>query len=333
MPAKPNQRTTFGPDVAERNRVYKHSLRKTPYWITLVFLIAATALTLLNIYGTDLIHVKLRNQGPLDFETKYGLYQRCTRKSQTPNSTLLWPSHPLPDPNFKVQARIEENDAPVTDGEGEGWQCQDFPSRSECAEFGEKFCVLWSTSGYSAQLSLLPCALSLLSLLFIFLKRGERTARARARRHAWKLVSGAMLLHCNLQLLEISLVLHVFRTDDRFAAKNTHLDSSFTFGVISAIVSAVAAAMLTFTGLAARRGKSWAAGTSARKSRRHKRSKSGRVVPVPEGQTIPRDQRVPIGEVEALMPEERADERTALLEGNDGSAAGGSGQRATDSAA
>ena len=115
--------------------------------------------------------------------------------------------------------------------------------RSECAEFGEKFCVLWATAGYSAQLSLVPCLLSLISLLFIFLHRGssvyplrwasltncvlgQRTARARARRQQWKLVSVTMLIHCMLQILSIALILHVFRTDERFEAKGSHLGMS-----------------------------------------------------------------------------------------------------------
>ncbi len=58
------------------------------------------------------------------------------------------------------------------ENEGGGWECQPFPSRSECQQFGEKFCVLWSTAGYTAQLSLVPCLASLISLLFIFIYRG-----------------------------------------------------------------------------------------------------------------------------------------------------------------
>lgn len=54
-------------------------------------------------------------------------------------------------------------------------------------------------------------------------------------------------------------------------------------------------------------------------------------MPVPEGQTIPPEQRVTVGEVEVLVGREEAvDERTALLAGVDDSAAGGSGARATD---
>jgi hypothetical protein len=85
------------------------------------------------------------------------------------------------------------------------------------------------------------------------------------------------------------------------------------------------------TGSQPERGEAWAAGRSARRARRHKRTRSGQVVPVPEGQTIPPDQEVTIGEVEAARvgPAEDATERTGLLVGNDGSGAGG-GARATD---
>lgn len=138
--------------------------------------------------------------------------------------------------------------------------------RSECEEFGQKFCVLWSTAGYAAQSSLVPCLISLISLLFIFLHRGQKTARARARRQQWKLVSGTMLIHCALQILSIALILHVFRTDGRFEAKGSRLrglghvdectplmpDWSFVFGVISAVVSGSVAVGLTYAGLQAR---------------------------------------------------------------------------------
>jgi len=55
------------------------------------------------------------------------------------------------------------------------------------------------------------------------------------------------------------------------------------------------------------------------------------VVAVPEGQAIPPDQEVTIGEVEAARvgPAEEPTERTGLLAGISGDAAGG-GARATD---
>ena len=61
-----------------------------------------------------------------------------------------------------------------------------------------------------------------------------------------------MAIHCALQIVSIALILHVFRTDERFEAKGSHLDQSFTFGVCSTVVSALMALLLTFTGLAAR---------------------------------------------------------------------------------
>ena len=101
--------------------------------------------------------------------SRYGLYRRCTRKFPIPNSTFLAPSHPITEP-FTVP-EIGPILEPI-DGEGDGWVCQEFPTRSECAEFGEQFCVLWATAGYAAYLSLVPCLASLIGLLFIFLHRG-----------------------------------------------------------------------------------------------------------------------------------------------------------------
>jgi hypothetical protein len=105
----------------------------------------------------------------------------CTRSSPLPNAAFLRPSHPLTSPDLTAvtpsNLDIEGLFEPAI-GEGEVWTCQSFPSRSECEQFGEKFCVLWSTAGYAAQLSLVPCLASLISLLFIFLHRGGFSAHS-----------------------------------------------------------------------------------------------------------------------------------------------------------
>jgi len=58
---------------------------------------------------------------------------------------------------------------------------------------------------------------------------GQRTARARARRQQWKLVSGTMTIHFVLQVISFALIAHVFRTDERFETKGSHLGMSFPF--------------------------------------------------------------------------------------------------------
>nr|ODN86355.1 hypothetical protein L203_04057 [Cryptococcus depauperatus CBS 7841] len=325
---------------------HQYTMRKSPYLVSLLFLLTATALTLLNIYAPQLIHVKGHSPGPTQFESRYGLYRRCTRSLAMSNNTLspfLQSSHPLPDPkmellltDFHEDLAAEGIEGPVgnpVEDDGHQWVCQSFPTRhdirSECQQFGEKFCVLWSTAGYSAQLSLVPCLASLISLLFIFLHRGERTARAKARRQQWKLVSGNMFIHCILQILSIAMILHVFRTDARFETKGSHLDDAFSFGVASAIVSLTHVLLLAFTAMSAKAGKTWAAGKSAKKSRRHRRTRSGRVVLVPEGTPISGEEIVTTGELRTV---DKVNERTGLLGGHEGSVAGGGGSRATDNA-
>lgn len=58
------------------------------------------------------------------------------------------------------------------------------------------------------------------------IRSGQRTARARARRGQWKLVSVTMALHFVLQVISFALIAHVFRTDERFEAKGSHLGES-----------------------------------------------------------------------------------------------------------
>ncbi|KAL7423489.1 hypothetical protein Q5752_001069 [Cryptotrichosporon argae] len=337
-------------------RAYKPTLRKSPYFVSLLFLLVATVLTLLNVHISDLIHVVVRSPGPVAFETQYGLYGRCTRSSAAPNSTFLAPSQPLTASTLLVPALLasragadgaepspSHSHAHAQSTSRSAWACTPFPTRSECAQFGEPFCVLWSTAAYAAQLSLVPALGALIALAFIFLHRGHKRARARARRRQWKIVAAAMGIHCVLQVLELALVLHVFRTDARFEC-GARLDKSFYLGVASAITSGVLVLFLTFSGLSARAGKPWAAGTSAREARRHRRTRSGRVVPVPAGTPIPPEQRVTVGEAEAAVGDaarvregEDADadadevsERTGLLAAESSRAAGGGEVRATD---
>ncbi|BEI86025.1 hypothetical protein CcaverHIS002_0603120 [Cutaneotrichosporon cavernicola] len=326
MPAIPDRGPTprgRREEPEPRPRV-KHSMRKSPYLVSLVLLLAATALSLLHIYTGDLVRVKIRSPAPA-YETKYGLFQRCTRLLLAKH---LQPAQPLLGPVVATNEYIDWS-APKRGP----WECDTFPTRSECAKFGERFCVLWSSAGYAAQLALVPCFFALVSLLFIFLHRGQRTARAYARRKQWKLVSGAMLVHCIMQLASVGLVVHTFWTDERFE-RDARLARSFWFGVAAAVVSAVAFTFLTFTGMAARRGEPWAAGRSAKQARRHKRTNSGRVVTVPEGTRILPSQVVTVGEVVAAAEQDAAeiDEHTSLLQATNLGAAGGGTMRATDMA-
>lgn len=60
-------------------------------------------------------------------------------------------------------------------------------------------------------------------MLFIFLHRGQRTARARARRQQWKLVTVTMIIHVVLQGVDLGLVYYVYKTDQRFTEAGAKL--------------------------------------------------------------------------------------------------------------
>jgi len=271
-------------------------VRKSPYVVALSFLLAATTLTLLSVYVPNVIHTVVPTPGPLHFETKYGLYRRCTLKIPEHALLLLEPSsagdYSLPSSLKNLKAfsskSFNGNDPwfDQIDSEGDGWQCQPFPTSSECHQFGQGFCTLWSTAGYAAQLSLVPCLISLIVLLMIAAGVGERQTRARRREGGWKIVSGLMSIHAILQILAVGIIIHVYRTDQRFKV-GAHLDTASNFGVAAALVSLSMVFALTFTGLAAEAGKPWAGGKSVRrhKHKTHRRTRSGREVPIPPSES------------------------------------------------
>jgi hypothetical protein len=78
-----------------------------------------------------------------------------------------------------------------------------------------------------------------------------------------------MTIHFVLQVISFALIAHVFRTDERFETKGSHLgmslrfpsfmqnseadktDKSFTFGVLAAATSGLTVLFLTYTAYAA----------------------------------------------------------------------------------
>ncbi|KAJ9122802.1 hypothetical protein QFC24_004233 [Naganishia onofrii] len=69
------------------------TVRKAPFPIALVLLLTAVTLTILSVYVPDLIHVTELTPGPTHFETKYGLYRRCTRKTAAADNVLGFSSN------------------------------------------------------------------------------------------------------------------------------------------------------------------------------------------------------------------------------------------------
>ncbi|GHJ87052.1 hypothetical protein NliqN6_3454 [Naganishia liquefaciens] len=336
------------------------TVRKAPFPIALVLLLTAVTLTILSVYVPDLIHVTELSPGPTHFETKYGLYRRCTRK--TPVKSTFWSSnaegsssptvntfvnqlmsplspsqdsvyilersHPSDHESPSSLERLTSilrstqaiayrqreavqfetavgtqglEDTPI-DGEGDGWLCTPFPQNSECERFGQKFCILWSTAGYAAQLALAPCVVALIALLVITVGIGSRKVRARRRRGGWKIVSILMAVHAVLQTVSIAIILHIYRTDFRFRGLKSHLDKACDFAVASAVISYGTVIALTLTGVAAEAGKTWAAGKSAKQragfKKYHRRTRSGRVVEMP----VTEDEERPADEQTSLLP-------------------------------
>lgn len=284
-------------------------MRKAPFPVALVLLLTATTFTLLSIYLPSLIHVSQPAPGPLHHEVKYGLYRRCVRRIPEATLALLERSSPddqsIPQNITRLKSYMKPSeteqqmyalggigDIPI--GEGDGWTCQPFPYQSECRALGQHFCILWATAGYAAQLSLFPCLVSFIALLIISIGVGSKQTRAKRRKGGWKIVSGLMSIHSVLQIVSIAIILHVYRTDERFST-GSHLDTAADLGVASALISIAVVIGLTLTGLAAQAGKTWAGGKPPKRSR-HRRTRSGRSITIPD----------------------EASETTGLLEGQEG---------------
>lgn len=99
---------------------------------------------------------------------RYGLLERCER-------TVI----SIPSPNGGGQISYTD------------YSCRPFPRRQEdmCEKGYEKFCTLWWTAGYSAELSVVFGAATLVGILVGVSTRSRR-------RRVWRACAGLETLHC-----------------------------------------------------------------------------------------------------------------------------------------
>ncbi|KAL7411766.1 hypothetical protein BDY24DRAFT_394767 [Mrakia frigida] len=227
-------------------------MRKTPYVISLVVLLVTLALSLTSLIRPNWISSREEGTSHLVTFTSYGLWRSCSKTT----------TNPYRPPSFGYAEEIEGGSG------GFNETCRPFPPRSECEASGTgSFCILWSTAGYLALLSMFPLLVSCLALTVIALGLGERKVRKDRRKAGWKGIGGLVAGSAVLQIVALSLVFHVFRTDPSRFSDVGKLAASFHLLVASSVLSILLFASLTFTGLAAERGKTWAGGKSAGKRR------------------------------------------------------------------
>ncbi|KZT41431.1 hypothetical protein SISSUDRAFT_1059373 [Sistotremastrum suecicum HHB10207 ss-3] len=211
-------------------------MRRVGYLFSFLAVVGALVLTVISQTEPHWLHVKTPSGLPATISVGYGLYQRCER--QTMSDLPPWTS------------------PKKGNGRYENYECHRFPGRSECDHDNGAFCALWDTAGYASQISLGFIVAALLALTVGGMTR-ER------RRSQWKFVAALMFCHSVLQILTMSLVVHLWRTWDYPPFEYTNLSVSFYLNLASWAFSLVIVGALIITGIAADAGHKWAAGNRA----------------------------------------------------------------------
>jgi len=269
-------------------------MRKTPYLISLIVVVASLTLSIISIVLPEWLYVASPSGVPGSVSVRYGLYQRCELRritvpdplpssSPIPESAQspyhispredsfdkeLYADHPsvryadhpsrmVSPTSLKYKTQPPSNPKPpVHRRPYKDYRCHPFPARSECQRDGEGFCVLWSTAGYASQLSLIFAFVALVALAVVSFRCSTRARR----RSAWKVVACLVGLHAALQIVAMSIVAHLLRTSKHRFYEGTRLNTSFYLNVTSWTMDVLLIAGLVATGFAARAGHKWAAG-------------------------------------------------------------------------
>ncbi|KAJ7096317.1 hypothetical protein C8R44DRAFT_374235 [Mycena epipterygia] len=207
-------------------------MRKTSYAVTAVAVIFTTVLTVLCLTRNDWV-VTRYELGESSYEAKYGLSKECARLM------VQFPGHGSP--------RVEKP-----------FDCRKFPTRKQdnCDEENQFFCAAWTSAGYMVELAIGFGALSLVSIV-IGLSTHSR------RRRIWRAVAGLVILHSLLLLIAFALVVDMYRTSRYPTFDHAKLGPGLILNAIAWVFGVITAISLVVTGMAADRGKRWAAGNRA----------------------------------------------------------------------
>ncbi|CAE6497584.1 unnamed protein product [Rhizoctonia solani] len=268
-------------------------MRKTPYLVSLGVALAILALTIVSNALPKLLRVPNPNDS---HDLSYiGLYERCELREtapappydpNNPDPTLPLPPNtphrPPPEPqsisdwlfyefiSHRVSPPITDptrpenptpsppprNDLPEKRKKSPKYKCKPFPSRTACDHDGQSFCVLWTTAGYTLQMSIV---LEVVVLLILFVVSFRFSTRAR-RRGAWKVIGALTGLQVVLQIATMAIVVHLRQTRPRWFDDNTQYGASFILLVVAWPLGFLLMVGLIGTGLAAHAGHKWAAG-------------------------------------------------------------------------
>jgi len=137
------------------------------------------------------------------------------------------------------------------------FECRKFPDKENCDDENRFFCAAWTSAGYAVELAIGFGALTLVTIVV------GVTTHSR-RRRIWRAVAGLVVFHAILQMVAFVLVVDQYRTG-RFPT--TFLEVKFgpalVFNAVAWVSGVLTAISVILTGMAADRGKRWAAGNRA----------------------------------------------------------------------
>ncbi|KAJ6593906.1 hypothetical protein B0H19DRAFT_1092690 [Mycena capillaripes] len=205
-------------------------MRKTSYAVTAIAVILTTVFTILSLTRTDWVVTRFDALGS-HYEAKYGLSKACER----------------------LVINLPGNGSRLED-----FKCRRFPTRDEdsCSDENRYFCGAWTSARYAVELAIGFGVLSFVTVLV-----GVST-HSRQRR-IWRAVAGLVVLHAVLQLVAFALVVDLYRTSRFPTFTEAKLGPALVFNAVAWVLSVLTAISVILTGMAADRGKRWAAGNRA----------------------------------------------------------------------
>ncbi|KAJ7188259.1 hypothetical protein C8R46DRAFT_979288 [Mycena filopes] len=203
-------------------------MRTTSYAIAAVAVICTTVFTILSLTRIDWVVATYKSDVVnSSYQVKYGLTKVCER--------------------LEIGTKFE------------AFECRKFPSREEdkCDDQNRLFCAAWASAGYAVQIAIGFGALSLAAILV-----GVSTHSR--RRRIWRVAAGLIVLHAAFQVAAFALIIDMYRTS-RFPItfENARLGPALAFNAVAWVFGVLTAISVISTGMAADRGKRWAAGNRA----------------------------------------------------------------------
>jgi len=208
-------------------------MRKTSYALTALAVVFTTVLAVLSLTRVDWVTATYQSDTlGSSYEAMYGLTRTCAR--------LVVNLPGRGSPHFK------------------NFECRLFPTRDEDACDGENrsFCAAWTSAGYMVELSIGFGALALVAIAI-----GVSTHSR--RRRIWRAAAGLVVIHALLQLVAFSIVVDLFRTARYPTFEDARLGTALWLGAVAWVAGILTGITTIVTGMAADRGKHWAAGNRA----------------------------------------------------------------------